>query len=42
MMMRYNRLKSLHAGFEEHRAIVEAVEAGDVDAAVELLNKNIT
>lgn len=42
MMMRYNRLKSLHAGFEEHRAIVEAVETGNLKEAVELLNNNIT
>jgi GntR family transcriptional regulator, rspAB operon transcriptional repressor len=42
MMMRYNRLKSLHAGYEEHRAIVEAVESGDLEEAIELLNENIT
>lgn len=42
MMMRYNRLKSLNAGFEEHRAIVQAVEKGDLKKALEALEKNIT
>lgn len=41
MMMRYNRLKKLKSGYEEHKTIFDAVETGNLDTALNLLHSNV-
>lgn len=41
MMMRYNRLKDLEAGYLEHERIYEAVKAGKLDHALSNLHNNV-
>ena len=41
MMMRYNRLRDLKNGYEEHEKIYRAVTDGDIEKAVSLLHSNV-
>ncbi|MDC7227745.1 MAG: GntR family transcriptional regulator [Spirochaetales bacterium] len=41
MMMRYDRLKNLKSGFEEHEKIFKAVESGDLKKALASLHSNV-
>ena len=41
MMMRYSRLKNLKSGYEEHERIFQAVQAGNLEKAIENLHRNI-
>ncbi len=41
MMMRYSRLENLKSGYEEHERIFQAVQAGNLEKAIESLHRNI-
>ncbi len=41
MMMRYNRLKNLKGGYEEHKKIFDAVSSGDLKKALSSLHSNV-
>jgi len=41
MMMRYNRLKNLKGGYEEHKKIFDSVSSGDLQKALSSLHSNV-